>query len=129
MRLRQTGPGYYIGKLPVATSASAPFVFELVEGGGITREMVRRAGERRLYYPYPDEYRSHLPDMVLLRALAEETGGKLAPSITEIFAAQGDLGRTRQPLWPWLAAIALLFYLCDIAVRRAPWFRRWLEAD
>jgi len=128
LQLRQTGPGQYAGKMPVATSTNAPFVFELIEGGGITRDMTRRAGERRLYYPYPDEYRSLPPNMNLLRALTEETGGKLAPEIAEIFAAQGDRGSSRKPLWPWFAGIALLLYLCDIAVRRAPWFRHWLEA-
>jgi len=95
----------------------------------ITRDMTRHAGERRLYYPYPDEYRSLPPNMNLLRALAEETGGKLAPEIGEIFAAQGDRGSSRTPMWPWFAGIALLLYLCDIAVRRAPWFRHWLEGD
>ena len=129
LQLRQIGPGQYTGKVPVATAASAPFLFELAEGGGITREMTRRAGERRLYYPYPDEYRSLPPNVGLLRALAEETGGKLAPEVADIFALQGDRGLTRMPLWPWFAGIALLLYLIDIAVRRAPWFRRWLEAD
>ena len=120
LQLRQTGPGQYAAKLPVATSTDAPFLFELIEGGGITRDMTRRAGERRLYYPYPDEYRSLPPNVNLLRALAEETGGKLSPEIGEIFAAQGDRGNSRRPLWPWFAAIALLLYLCDIAVRRCP---------
>jgi len=129
LQLRQTAPGQYAGNVPVATSAAAPFLFELVEGGGITRDMTRHAGERRLYYPYPDEYRSLPPNMNLLRALAEETGGKLAPEIGEIFAAQGDRGSSRTPMWPWFAGIALLLYLCDIAVRRAPWFRHWLEGD
>jgi hypothetical protein len=104
-----------------------PFTFELVEGIGVPRELARRAGTRQLYYPYPDEYRSYPPDVELLRALSEQTGGKLAPSVPEIFAAQGDVGRTRTPLWPWLAGIALVAYLLDIAARRSPWVRRWLE--
>jgi len=64
----------------------------------------------------------------LLHALADKTGGKLAPSVAEIFAAQGDRGTTTRLLWPWLAAFALVLYLCDLAVRRAPWVRRWLDA-
>jgi hypothetical protein len=84
---------------------------------------------RELYYPLPDEYRTYPPDVELLRALAEQTGGKLAPSVPEMFASQGDVGRARTPLWPWLAGIALAFYLLDVAVRRAPWFRRWLDVQ
>jgi hypothetical protein len=126
LALRQSAPGRYLGRLPVSTSSTAPFAFDLAEGGGVSRELARRVGTRELYYPLPDEYRTHLPDVELLRALAEQTGGKLAPSVPEIFAGQGDVGRARRPLWPWLAAVALAFYLLDIAVRRSPWFRRWL---
>jgi hypothetical protein len=120
-------PGRYSARMPVTTSAMAPFRFELLEGGGISRELARRVGTRELFYPLPDEYRAYPPDVELLRSLAEQTGGKLAPAIPEIFALQGDVGHTRTPLWPWLAAIALVFYLFDIAVRRSPWFRRWLD--
>lgn len=121
--LRQSGPGRYVGRMPIVTSASTPFAFELSEAGGISKELARRVGLRELFYPLPDEYRAYPPDVDLLRAIAQETGGKLAPSVPEIFAAQGDVGRARTPLWPWLAASALVFYLLDIAVRRAPWFR------
>ena len=65
---------------------------------------------------------------MLLETLAAQTGGKVGASVAEIFAAQGDRGVSRTALWPWLAAIGLLLYLCDIAVRRAPWFRRWLDS-
>jgi Ca-activated chloride channel family protein len=127
LRLRQTGPGAYAGKVALGSAGSQPFSFELESGGGITHEAARRAGIRRLYYPYPDEYRSAPPNIALLRALAEQTGGKLAPSTAEIFDPGSDRGRTRQALWPWLAAAALFSYLLDVAVRRAPWIRRRLE--
>jgi uncharacterized membrane protein len=127
--LRQSAPGRYVARMPVVTSVTAPFAFELSEAGGISRELARRVGVRELYYPLPDEYRTYPPDVELLRALAEQTGGKLAPSVPEMFASQGDVGRARTPLWPWLAGIALAFYLLDVAVRRAPWFRRWLDVQ
>jgi len=87
-----------------------------------------RAGTRQLFYPYPDEYRSLPPDLELLETLAAQTGGKVGASVAEIFAAQGDRGVNRTALWPWLALLGLLLYLADVAVRRAPWFRRWLGA-
>ena len=91
---------------------------ELQAGGGIGREAARRAGLQRLYYPFADEYRSLPPDVPLLQALAQQTGGKVAPTAAEIFAAGDDRGHTQRSLWPWLAAAALLFYLVDIALRR-----------
>ncbi|MEO8165286.1 MAG: hypothetical protein ABI619_07795, partial [Betaproteobacteria bacterium] len=53
----------------------------------------------------------------------------VAASIPEIFARQGDKSRTTHLLWPWLAGLALIFYLLDIAARRAPLAWRWLGTD
>lgn len=125
--LRQTAPGAYAGKVALGAAGTSPLVFELRTGGGITREAAQRAGIRRLHDSYPDEYRSTPPDIALLRALAERTGGKLGASSAEIFDPGSDRGQARRALWPWLAASALLLYLLDIAIRRAPWVRRWLE--
>ncbi len=125
--LRQTGPGHYDASLAVATAGSRPYTFGLVRGGGVGAETVRRAGTRQLFYPYPDEYHSLPPDLELLTALAEQTGGKVGASMAEIFADRGDRGRSRTPLWPWFSAVALALYLADLFVRRAPWVRRWLE--
>jgi Ca-activated chloride channel homolog len=127
LRLHQTAPGAYLGTLALGSPGSQPFGFELEAGGGITREAASRVGLRRLHYPYPDEYRSVPPNIELLRTLAEATGGKLAPEAAEVFDPGPDRGSSRHDLWPWLAAAALLSYLVDIAVRRAPWIRRWLH--
>ncbi|MBC8007521.1 MAG: hypothetical protein H7X76_05680, partial [Prolixibacteraceae bacterium] len=54
--------------------------------------------------------------------------GKLAPSVAEVFAQQGDESRTTKALWPWFAVLALIFYLLDIAARRSPLAWRWLES-
>jgi hypothetical protein len=126
LRLRQTAPGAYTGTVGLGSAGAEPFGFELEAGGGITRDTARRAGIRRVYYPFPDEYRSRAPDMELLRALTEQTGGALAPATDQIFATGNDTGRSRRTLWPALTAAALAVYLLDIAVRRAPRVRRWL---
>ena len=127
LRLRQTAPGAYSTTVKMGTAGAEPWGFELLAGGGVSAEAARRVGLRRLYYPYPDEYRSARPNTALLRALAEQTGGKLAPTTEEIFEAGSDRGRSRRALWPWLAAASLITYLLDVAVRRAPWIRRWLD--
>ena len=120
-------PGLLCGEPAGRDRRQPPFTFEVLPAGGVSAQTARRAGTRQLFYPYPDEYRSLPPDLELLETLAAQTGGKVGASIAEIFAAQGDHGVSRTALWPWLAALGLLLYLCDIAVRRAPWFRRWLE--
>ncbi len=128
LALRQRGPGYYVASVPVATAGSRPYTFDVLPAGGVSAQIARRAGTRQLFYPYPDEYRTFPPDLELLETLAAQTGGKVGASVAEIFAAQGDHGVSRTALWPWLAAMGLLLYLSDIAVRRAPWFRRWLDS-
>ncbi|HWQ38901.1 MAG TPA: VWA domain-containing protein [Burkholderiales bacterium] len=119
--LRQIAPGRYQTEVPLAAAGGQSWRFELLPGGGIGAADVARAGVRRLFYSYPDEYRLLPPDLVLLRALSEQTGGSLAPPEEEIFKPRADGGLRSLALWPYLAAAALLFFLLDILVRRAPW--------
>jgi hypothetical protein len=127
VRLRQTAPGGYAAMVPLGSAGGEPFSFELLYGGGIGSAAARQSGLRRLYFQFPDEYRSMAPNTEALRVLAEQTGGKLVPKTDEIFAVGDDSGRSRRALWPALAAAALVVYLLDIAVRRAPRIRRWLD--
>jgi Mg-chelatase subunit ChlD len=118
--LRQTAPGQYHARMPLARAGAVPWRFELLPGPGIAPAELARAGTRSLFYAYSDEYRSLPADVALLRALSEQTGGAFAPEAAEIFRPRGDSGVTERPLWPWLAALALLLYLLDLLVRRAP---------
>lgn len=126
LALRQRAPGEYVATLPVTTAAGAPYGFELL-AEGVGADIARRAGTRQLFYPYEDEYRSYPPDVELLASLAAQTGGKVAPSVAEIFADQGDRSRSAFSPWPWLAAAALACYLLDLALRRLPLARRWFD--
>lgn len=125
--LEQTGAGTYQMRLPFGRSRQTER-FELVDSPGLPKQASLRAGARMLHQDYPDEYRAFPPDIELLSALARATGGKVAASIAEVFAQQGDESRTTKTLWPWLAALALIFYLLDIAARRSPMAWRWLES-
>ncbi|MGH8767984.1 MAG: VWA domain-containing protein [Burkholderiales bacterium] len=127
VELRHSGAGAYRLRVPLASGAALRF--ELADSPGLSRLAVGRTGSRRLFYAYPDEYRALPPNLELLRTLAEETGGKLAPSIAEVFAHNGDHSRVSRTLWPWLAVLALLLYLLNIAVRRAALAWRWLGDD
>jgi Ca-activated chloride channel family protein len=119
--LRQVAPGRYRATLPVSAGSSAPYRFELLPGGGLSAAELAQAGARSLTYPWPDEYRMRPPDTRLLRALSERTGGTFEPKAAEIFADRGDGGLAPKPLWPWLATAALVLFLLDVLVRRAPW--------
>jgi Ca-activated chloride channel family protein len=119
--LRQVAPGKYRAHLPLAAPRAAPFRFELIQSPGVSAQELARAGTRSLFYPYSDEYRVLPPNLSLLKALSESTGGKLAPEASEIFADLGDGGAVSKALWQYFAAAALLLFLLDIFVRRAPW--------
>jgi hypothetical protein len=120
-QLRQVAPGRYDAQVPLAAASSAPWRFELLPGAGISAAEVTRIGSRRLFYSYSDEYRLLPANLPLLRTLSEQTGGGFATKAEEIFKPRGDGGLTSVPLWPYCAGIALLLFLLDILVRRAPW--------
>jgi len=125
--LGQTGAGTYQIRLPFDASVQAER-FELVDAPGLPRQASLSAGSRVLHQDFADEYRAFPPDVELLSGLARATGGKVAPSIADVFAQQGDEGRATKTLWPWFALLALIFYLLDIAARRSPLAWRWLAA-
>jgi hypothetical protein len=86
----------------------------------MARSTIGRIGTRSLVYPVSDEYLSRPPNVELLKTLAQETGGRYAPDASEVFANLGDSQGRARPLWPWLAGLALLCYLLELGVRRAP---------
>jgi uncharacterized membrane protein len=120
IELSQVGPGRYQARMPMDAAGHGPWRFELVEGNGIAPGLVARAGVQALHRAYPDELRLRPADQALLRAVAEHTGGKFSPEPADVFAALGDHAIRPRTLWPWFAALALLCYLLDLAVRRVP---------
>ena len=128
MAMRQTAPGHYHASVPLKISADAPWRFQL-SGDGLPEEALAFAGNARaVFYPYPDEYRFYPPDGARLEAIAEETGGVFRPEMEDIFAARRESASFPTELWPFLAALALLLYFADIALRRVPWLWQKLEA-
>lgn len=113
--LRQTGAGAYRAELPLLADPTAPYRFDLVGNGLPRRSDV-------LFYAQADEYRLYPPNAPFLRAMSELSGGTYGPEPAEIFADHGDRTTIPLQLWPYLAVLALLAYLLDIALRRAPWF-------
>ena len=119
--LRQVAPGRYAAQVPLTASATAPWRFELLPSRGMGAAEVARAGARSLFYAYSDEFRLLPANLPLLRTLSEQTGGVFTPAAEQIFKPLGDGGVTSAPLWRYFVAAALLLFLIDILVRRAPW--------
>ncbi|HWH47809.1 MAG TPA: VWA domain-containing protein [Burkholderiales bacterium] len=119
--LRQVAPGEYRTRISLGNSGAAPFRFELVEGPGLSKRDVARAGIRKMFYAYPDEYRVLPANLELLRVIAEATGGSFAPKTADIFTKPRDGGTLAKPVWQYFALAALFLFLLDILVRRASW--------
>ncbi len=120
-QLRQVAPGEYRTRVPLGAARTAPYRFELVESPGLSKQAVARAGIRNVFYPYPDEYRVLPANLELLKVIGETTGGSFAPKTGDIFADLGDGGTVSKALWQYFALAALLLFLLDIVVRRAPY--------
>ena len=119
--LNQIGPGTYEGRYALETSIDSPYEFRLEVDGFDDQAM-------SLYYPYSDEYRLYPANTALLSSISENTGGKLLPDNDEIFADYGESASVPTPLWPVLPGLALIGFLLDIAMRRAPWFWRFFAS-
>ena len=119
--LSQVGPGTYQARVPVAAGSDAAYIFSM--------ERPPTETSRAIHYEFPDEYRFYPPRVDLLRTVSEETGGKLNPDIEEIFADYGEMVSRPVELWPLLAVLALIGYLFDIAIRRAPWIWERLDSS
>ena len=124
VNLHQVGPGVYQGRAPFGSAATLSA--QVRKGGGIDSATAERAGVHTIFSGFPDEYRSLPPNIGLLTTISDQTGGKVGPSIEEVFNTQGDLGKRTSPLWPWLALAALLVYLIDVLLRRLPYAWRRL---
>ena len=72
----------------------------------------------RLAVPYAPEYATLGPNLPLLLALADATGGKLQPDPAQVFRDRADAVLGDQNLAPLLVLLAALLLVADIAVRR-----------
>ncbi|MEO8205307.1 MAG: VWA domain-containing protein, partial [Chthoniobacterales bacterium] len=69
---------------------------------------------------YSDEFLLQPPDEKLLRKIAQETGGIFNPTPEQILENDKRTAPWENDLWPWFAALSLLCFVTDIAVRRWP---------
>jgi Mg-chelatase subunit ChlD len=121
VRLKQVAPGRYEARLPDA---------QMAKPGAYRFSAVLQKGEQRLEtlagwsQPYAAEFAGTGSDPGLLRRVAEASGGTVLTSPEHASAvAQAPPARDPLVLWPWFAGLALLIWLCEIAIRRG-WILR-----
>jgi uncharacterized membrane protein len=108
INLAQTGPGRYEARAPIRPDGS--YVFRAAAEGD--------SAARVTAYSYPAEYRFYPTDEEKLKAISEQAGGVFNPEGPEIFNTQDESLAIPYPLWPVFAALALVFYLVDLLLRR-----------
>jgi len=118
---QQVGPGTFQARHSLGAPGEEPYRFDLSGNSIEDRSQV-------LYYRYGDEYRLYPANAELLGEIAAQTGGQFLPDVGDIFNDYGETASVPTPLWPWISALALISFLMDIAVRRAPWFWRRFAA-
>ncbi|MBI1735973.1 MAG: VWA domain-containing protein, partial [Candidatus Rokubacteria bacterium] len=111
--LEQVGPGRYRGRFP------AP------QEGVYLVGMAQRRAERvvgsqlaGLVVPYAQELRDLGVDEVLLREMAELTGGSALADPKEVFLKSRRQSRIAVEIWPWLVGLVALMMIPEIAIRR-----------
>lgn len=115
----QVGPGAYESRVRLEQDGSYSFRVAEAEAAGPVRS---------LEYSYPEEYHFYPPDIDKLRSLSEATGGVYQPKGSEIFDPAGATTQYPMALWPWLAAVTLIFFVLDILLRRVRLFEEPLTA-
>jgi hypothetical protein len=111
--MHQVGPGSYEAKFQLSQKGSYLFRAVGAESGGPSRVLA---------YSYPDEYHFYPPNTEVLRSISNETKGRFQPHAEDIFDPQGEAAALPLPLWPYLAAAALLLYITDVFLRRVRLF-------
>ena len=111
--LEQVGPGRYRGRFPAA------------QEGVYLVGMAQRRGEQvigsqlaGLVVPYAEELRDLGVDELLLREMADLTGGTALTDPREAFLQSRRQSRIAVEVWPWLVGFVALMMVPEIAVRR-----------
>src|SRR5262249_41111713 len=126
LTMTQTAPGRYTAEFDTPHAGAYHLEISQKHQGKL---LYRQS--RGLAVGYPDELRLGPTDEVLLKALAQASGGQYDPPPDAIFAATDRTANRATPLWPWLVAAAALLFLSDVALRRIDfalilggWYRR-----
>jgi hypothetical protein len=121
LSLQQTAPGRYETEFQMEETGSYLFKIRQTypEKEDEAEEEVHSDYTRGMTISYKPEYRRLTTDKEFLAKLAAVTGGKVEPTVEDVFAVtQADAVPVRKRLWPWLLLAAVLLFVVDVALRR-----------
>ncbi len=119
IRLEQVAPGRWRGSHTMSARGAylvqVPLTNASGTGGGVLHAAVSA--------PYPREYAATRDNAVLLREVAELTGGRVlaldAAPASNVFLAEGlSVPTSQRRIWDLLALAAAILLVVDVAVRR-----------
>jgi Ca-activated chloride channel homolog len=111
--LEQVAAGRYTATIP--TDQRGDYHIQLGLDSG-SRTILNQS--RGLTVGYPDELRLRPTNTELLTRIAETTGGRFNPVVSELFEPDDRKARRAVALWPWLLTIAAILFVMDVALRR-----------
>ncbi len=113
VEMSQVAPGRYQAEFDVTRPGSYQLMFSQTKD---TQVLGRQT--RGLAVGYPDELRLRAVNTGLLQSIAAAAGGRFEPVPASVFDGPGVTAPRAVPLWPYLAAAAVLFFVLDVALRR-----------
>ncbi|HYW80754.1 MAG TPA: VWA domain-containing protein [Thermoguttaceae bacterium] len=113
MNFIQVAPGRYAVEFPTPESGTYGLTatFQL-EGRPIQTERLA------LSVGYAEELRVRETNDALLQSIATATDGRFDPTAEQVFGEPDTTARCTTPLWPYLAALAVLLFLLDMTLKR-----------
>jgi uncharacterized membrane protein len=111
--MAQIAPGRYQAEFDATRPGSYQLMFSQTKE---TQVLGRQT--RGLAVGYPDELRLRPVNTELLRSIAAASGGAFEPRPEWVFDRPQATASRAVPLWPYLAAIAVLLFVLDVALRR-----------
>jgi Ca-activated chloride channel homolog len=113
--LRQVAAGQY----EATVVAAAPGAYEVAVGEPNQPKIQGRTESNGFVVPPVAEITSFVPNEEGLRRIASETGGVLLDRPGELYQGRRSSNATRwDPFWPAFLVLALVAFVCDVAVRR-----------
>lgn len=117
IELEQVAPGRYLGRFPAAQEG-VYLVGVTPRAGPQAGAAARGSQVTGLVVPYAEELRELGTDETMLKRLGEAGGGSLLEAPRDVFQKARRRFRAAVELWPWLAGIAAVLLLAEIALRR-----------
>lgn len=115
--VQQVEEGRYEASFPVEARGFHAVV--LTRAGPTGDEVVNEGG---IALGYDPEYYPAPADRGALARMASQTGGSLLRDLDDValqlVREESKVRPVSQPLWPWLAALAALVFLAEVALRR-----------